>query len=93
MLPGRDDPDFKFAAPWEAKAFAIVVKMAEEGHFAWPEWVERFAQEVATSQKPYYEQWLDAAEALLIAKNLTSREQLAAKHFAFAAAGDGHPRR
>ena len=40
----RLDADVTFAEPWEAKAFAIVVKLAEAGHFTWREWVECFCE-------------------------------------------------
>ena len=68
------DGDMTFAEPWEAKAFAIIVKLTQSGHFTWPEWVEHFSREVAAAtavevaggQPPtYYEQWLSAAETLL----------------------------
>ena len=32
-LPFGFDAEVTFAEPWEAKAFAIVVKLAEAGHF------------------------------------------------------------
>lgn len=41
------DADLKFAAPWEARAFAIVVSLSQAGHFTWSEWVEHFSAEVA----------------------------------------------
>lgn len=93
------DGDMKFAAPWEAKAFAIIVKLAEGGHFSWSEWVECFSKEVAAATaveasggnpKTYYEQWLSAAETLLVDKGMTSREQLLAKRFAIGSVGPAH---
>ncbi|MFO1349689.1 MAG: nitrile hydratase accessory protein [Gammaproteobacteria bacterium] len=74
-----------FAAPWEAQAFAIVVKLFEQGHYSWPEWVKYLSAEIAAAknspdpaQAPaYYEQWLAAAEKLLVAKGLTTRAELA----------------
>lgn len=98
-LPLGVDADVAFSEPWEAKAFAIVVKLAEAGHFTWPEWVECFSQEVAAATaveaaggrpKSYYEQWLDAAERIMVAKGVTSKEQLLAKRFAIGAAGPAH---
>lgn len=96
-LPCLDDADVRFAEPWEARALAIIVKLAEDGHFRWSEWVEDyFAKEVAAATaveeaggepKSYYEQWLAAAETLLIAKGLTSPEQLLAKRFAIQSVG------
>ena len=98
-LPVCADGDMKFSEPWEAKAFAIVVKLAQSGHFAWSEWVDVFSDEVAASTaveaaggkpKTYYEQWLDAAERIMIAKGVTSAEQLAAKRFAIGSVGTTH---
>ena len=98
-LPVCVDGDMKFSEPWEAKAFAIIVKLAQAGHFTWTEWVECFSKEVAAataveaaggSAKTYYEQWLDAAETLLVDKGVTSRQQLLAKRFAISAVGTTH---
>jgi nitrile hydratase accessory protein len=98
-LPVSVDADLKFAEPWEARAFAIIVKLAQAGYFSWSEWVECFSKEVAAataveaaggSSKIYYEQWLDAAELLMIDKGVTSREQLLAKRFAIGSVGTTH---
>jgi len=98
-LPVRVDGAMTFAAPWEAKAFAIIVELAQAGHFSWAEWVECFSKEVAAATaveaaggtpKTYYEQWLSAAETLLVDKGMTSREQLLAKRFAIGAVGSAH---
>ena len=98
-LPVCVDGEMKFSAPWEAKAFAIIVKLAECGHFSWAEWVECFSKEVAAATvveveggtpKTYYEQWLNAAETLLVDKGMTSREQLFAKRFAIGSVGASH---
>lgn len=98
-LPNFGDADLIFAEPWEARAFAIIVKLAQAGHFAWGDWVDCFSQEVARATaaeatgapaKTYYEQWLDAAETLLVAKGVTSRPQLLAKRFAIGAVGPTH---
>jgi nitrile hydratase accessory protein len=95
----RLDADVTFAEPWEAKAFAIVVQLAEAGHFTWREWVECFAKEVAAATavgaeggvpKTYYEQWLDAAERIMIEKGVTSKEQLTARRFALGVTGPVH---
>ena len=90
-----------FAEPWEARAFAIIVQLAQTGHFSWNEWVECFSKEVAAAAaleagggpaKTYYAQWLDAAERLLAAKGLAPSEQLAARRFAIGAVGTAHSR-
>jgi nitrile hydratase accessory protein len=98
-LPICVDGDMKFSEPWEAKAFAIIVKMAQSGYFTWADWVECFSKEVAAATavevgggkaKTYYEQWLTAAEKLMIEKGITSQAQLSAKKFAIGAAGTAH---
>ena len=101
-LPGEADGQRVFAEPWEAKAFAMIVALAQAGHFSWSEWVECFSKEVAAAAvveaaggtpKTYYAQWLDAAEKLLVGKGLTSAAQLAAKRFAVGAVGSMHASR
>ena len=91
--------DRPFSAPWEAKAFSIMVELAQAGHFTWAEWVACFSGEVAAAAAveaaggqpiSYYEQWLNAAESMLVGKGLTSQAQLRARRFAIGAAGVGH---
>jgi nitrile hydratase accessory protein len=98
-LPLLEDANIPFAEPWEARAFAMVVQMSQAGHFTWGEWVECFAQEVAAATEDecrgavppgYYQQWLRAAEKLMIAKGVVTSDQLKAKKFALAAAGPAH---
>lgn len=77
----------------------MVVSLADAGYFSWSDWVDRFSTEVAAATaaeetggkaKTYYEQWLDAAETLLVEKGVTSREQLMAKRFAIGSVGPSH---
>jgi nitrile hydratase accessory protein len=98
-LPIGVDAARKFAAPWEAKAFAIIVEMAQAGHFTWSAWVDCFSKEVAVATAieaaggmapSYYAQWLNAAETLLIEKGITSQAQLVAKRFAIGSVGTTH---
>jgi hypothetical protein len=35
-----------FAEPWQAQAFALAVKLSENGHFTWKEWTEALATEL-----------------------------------------------
>jgi nitrile hydratase accessory protein len=79
-----------FAAPWQAQAFAMVVQLAELGVFSWPEWVAAFAAEPESDAIGYYERWLAAAEKLMVAKGLTTFDQLAARRFALGASGPAH---
>ena len=76
-LPPLETPVFPattFAEPWEAQAFALVVSLHERGLFAWPEWGDALADEIARApDAPYYESWLTALEALLAHKNIRQR--------------------
>lgn len=80
-----------FQHPWEARAFAIVVKLAEAGYFTWAEWVVCLSERIrdadsagADGKRPasYSEQWITAAEDLLVRKGMTSVEQLRARRLA-----------
>jgi nitrile hydratase accessory protein len=74
----RDETDPTFDAPWQAQAFALVVRLSETGHFGWNEWVRVFSREVARSPSragesendTYYRQWLDALERINVERGL-----------------------
>jgi nitrile hydratase accessory protein len=87
-----DENDRVFAEPWQAQAFALAVRLSEEGHFTWREWSDTLAAEIKAAEdrgEPddgthYYEHWLAAIERLVIAKGLTDRESLDARKEAWA---------
>lgn len=80
----RDAEGPVFREPWEAQAFAIAVRLHEGGHFAWPEFAERLAAEIASARdrgerddgRRYYEYWLAALERLVADKGLVPTEAL-----------------
>jgi len=37
-----------FAEPWQAQAFALTLKLHENGAFTWTEWAEALSAELAT---------------------------------------------
>ena len=39
----RDEGGPVFAEPWQAQAFALAVKLSEQGHFTWKEWAGALA--------------------------------------------------
>ena len=73
-----------FAEPWQAQAFALTVKLSEQGHFTWKEWAAALAHEfraAANRGEPddgsrYYEHWLTALESLVTAKGLADSTAL-----------------
>jgi nitrile hydratase accessory protein len=76
-----------FRAPWEAQAFGMAVALHERGHFAWKEWAERLASEIAAAKargEPddgtrYYYFWLTALEKLVADKRLVLADELASR--------------
>src|SRR5262249_23136877 len=42
----RDEGGPVFAEPWQAQAFALAVKLSEQGHFTWKEWAAALAGEL-----------------------------------------------
>jgi nitrile hydratase accessory protein len=91
----RDPGGPVFAEPWQAQAFALAVKLSEEGHFTWKEWAGALADELraaADRGEPdddgshYYHHWLAALERLVTAKGLTDRLALARRKEAWAEA-------
>jgi nitrile hydratase accessory protein len=81
-----------FAEPWQAQAFAMAVRLSEEGHFTWKEWAAALAAELqaaADRGEPddgsrYYHHWLAALEKLVIAKQLADPAALLARKEAWA---------
>jgi nitrile hydratase accessory protein len=90
----RDEGGPVFAEPWQAQAFALAVKLSEQGLFTWNEWAEMLGAELkaaADRGEPddgshYYEHWLAALERLVTAKGVLDRATLDQRKEAWAAA-------
>jgi nitrile hydratase accessory protein len=88
----RDEGGPVFAEPWQAQAFAMAVKLSEQGHFTWKEWAAALAEELkvaADRGEPddgtrYYHHWLAALERLVTAKKLSNPAELLARKEAWA---------
>jgi nitrile hydratase accessory protein len=88
----RDEGGPVFAEPWQAQAFAMAVKLSEQGHFTWKEWAAALAEELkaaADRGEPddgtrYYQHWLTALERLVKAKKLSDPAELLARKGAWA---------
>jgi nitrile hydratase accessory protein len=88
----RDEGGPVFAEPWEAQAFALAVKLSEQGHFTWKEWAAALAEELkaaADRGEPddgtrYYHHWLAALERLVTAKGLSDSAAMLARKEAWA---------
>jgi nitrile hydratase accessory protein len=76
-----------FAEPWQAQAFALAVRLSEQGYFTWKEWAAALAAELkaaADRGEPddgsrYYHHWLATLERLVAEKGLTDPVSLAAR--------------
>ena len=76
--PSASDPAPVFAEPWEAQAFALVLRLSEQGLFQWSEWTAALAAEISHARAigdqdlgdTYYHYWLAALEKLLLEKSV-----------------------
>jgi nitrile hydratase accessory protein len=88
----RDDDGPVFAEPWQAQAFALAVRLSEQGHFSWKEWASALADEIKAAVlrgesddgSRYYHHWLAALERLVTEKGLTDSAALSARKDAWA---------
>src|ERR1022692_321675 len=78
-----------FSAPWEARAFAMALKMSESGLFTWDEFRAHLIEEIGHADKVrahgwvepgdgYYTYFLRALEKLLLEKALVDSAALEA---------------
>ena len=82
-IPLGDDGAPIFAAPWEASAFALAVRLSGEGYFTWDEWADALSEEIRAAQREgdsdlgdtYYQHWLRALERLCRVHGLVSQEE------------------
>lgn len=88
----RDEEGPVFAEPWQAQAFAMAVRLSEQGHFTWKEWAAALAAELKAAEdrgEPddgthYYEHWLATLERLVTAKALSNPTEMLARKEAWA---------
>ena len=82
---GGDDGAPVFAAPWQAQAFAMTLQLHQGGLFTWPEWAAALSAHISAAQAAgdadlgdtYYQHWLAALEALVVAKGAAQTDTLA----------------
>ena len=90
----RDEEGPVFGEPWQAQAFAMAVRLSEQGHFTWKEWAAALAAELKAAEdrgEPddgthYYEHWLATLERLVAAKALSNPNEMLARKEAWAEA-------
>ena len=95
LLDAEGGDGLVFDAPWQARAFGMVVALHDEGDgFDWLKFQERLVDEVAAAdpdmapedalEEAYYEQWLAAFERLLVEEGHLSPEEIEARAAEFA---------
>lgn len=65
-----------FDAPWQARSFAMAVKLNESGVFTWTEWADHLSTHIAEFEKhreisnsdDYYTLWQSTLESLVALK-------------------------
>ncbi len=80
----RDDDGPVFDEPWQAQAFALAVKLSEQGHFSWKTWARTLADELAGAAargepddgSRYYHHWVSALERLVVERGLSDSSAL-----------------
>jgi nitrile hydratase accessory protein len=83
----RDQSGPVFAETWQARAFALAVRLSEQRYFTWKDWAAALAAELkaaADRGEPddgsrYYHHWLATLERLVAEKALTDAAALAAR--------------
>jgi nitrile hydratase accessory protein len=88
----RDEEGPVFVEPWQAQAFAMAVRLSEQGYFTWKEWAAALAEELAAAAErgeaddgsEYYHHWLAALENLVTSKGLTDMAALFERREAWA---------
>ncbi|MDG2263098.1 MAG: nitrile hydratase accessory protein [Actinomycetota bacterium] len=91
----RDEEGPVFAEPWQAQAFAMTVRLYEQGHFTWLEWAAALSDTIAAAGQgdttDYYQHWLATLEIVVSRIGLTSDPELRARRDAWQRAAEVTP--
>ena len=85
--PRASDEEPVFEEPWEAQAFALVLRLSEQGLFQWSEWSAALATEIRHARETgdqdlgdtYSPYWLAALEKLLLEKSVLDSEAVTSR--------------
>lgn len=97
VLPAlpRDDESPVFDEPWQAQAFAMAVRLHEQGHFSWTEWAAALADRIGAAgpadTTDYYEHWLATLEVVVTSAGLSTTDELADRKAAWEHAAEATP--
>jgi nitrile hydratase accessory protein len=87
----RSNGEPVFAAPWQSRAFGMVVALHKAGRYPWDEFKERLIVEIAAGRpadapidaSEYYYQWVRAFSRLVIETGLLDETELLAREDEF----------
>lgn len=96
--PPRSNGELVFAAPWEGRAFGLVVTLYEAGAFGWDRFQAALITRIGRWERThpdlagwsYYEHWLGALEDLLAADGTVVAGEVTARAATLAARPAGH---
>jgi nitrile hydratase accessory protein len=97
VLPAlpRDSEGPVFSEPWQAQAFAMAVRLHEQGHFTWTEWATELSRHIGdagpTDTTEYYEHWLVTLESIATSSSLTTVDELTDRKQAWQRAAEATP--
>ncbi len=87
--PPRSNGELVFAAPWESRAFGLVLTLVDAGRFTYEDFRTRLVARIGEApDRPYYESWLAALEDLLA--GTVDPAQVSARAAALREADDHH---
>lgn len=67
----RENGELVFAAPWEGRVFGLAIVVVRSLGLEWDEFRERLIAEIVENpERPYYEAWTAALEALVVDSGL-----------------------
>jgi nitrile hydratase accessory protein len=74
----RDNGALVFAAPWQGRVLAMAIGVVERLGLDWDEFRLRLIDAIADDpERPYYESWTAALEALVIERGVAEERELA----------------
>jgi nitrile hydratase accessory protein len=74
----RQNGDLVFEAPWQGRAFGVAVNLARSLDVDWDEFRRRLIAAIDDDpERPYFESWLAALEALVVERTDVTPEEIA----------------
>jgi nitrile hydratase accessory protein len=86
--PPRADGTLLFVHGWERTAFGVALALSRDGYFEWEDFRQHLIATIGAWEEQhgtndpswnYYDQWLAALEALVVASALTTPDEIAAR--------------